>query len=1379
MGEGQSKPQDGDIAALHRGGKREELYDEKDDESSQFVISNNDVKLATRASPNASPAQRGSKPPKKTPKRTGSKIPRPGSSHAKNGLVATPQKSEEVPKTPAEEKPSGIPKSSSKERVSSRSSSKNHEKNSSRPERSERAGRPTSASVGNTGATRSSASQRRLRRDRSRSRDRHRSGRHSREQSRERSRGPERRTTTTRSREPSREDRDVATAPASKLERSGSRHHNKRPKEKITVRFFPKHALSKDAVSTPNSAPLRSQTMQGRVSTPQARDTSPAPPRGNRQHSKDDLALRKDLEAVRGSNAHRRVQSAAVTSSTAVDDSPIPPPPPEEDDDEDEVVMRHTPVRSNTVRGGSVRNTPEKYESKQYTPGGRIHHSSSTPMEMHDGGHSSGNEKSPARSQTFAGVVPAAGGELTVAPEDALYSIEDLLNVRPTTGSYQPAAGVKNCTKCEKKFGLMRKKHHCHYCGYVFCNDCSNYKKQYDQWIPFLKKQIRVCEACYHKPIKSIDDIQQIERELHNANIEIKHMRLELKARENRNARIERLKAAHREIQSEVQDLLKQKSEWEKHRTERDQIEYKKEQLATALESEMKRSEELYVVLKDEKKRHRMAKAQWQVEFQAVASQNSNLRHALAEMKNGNFGAAGGAGSKQYDDLVQDYDLLKARLAREEQKAADLRSELEAVKTGGSVDDKALVLTLRETESKLRDRDAEVESLKNRLQELNLRVLNNLGSKEKEELQREHDLQVKHYERELWTMQSMIENLEEKVKHLSESCEVTRKSLHKHKSNETTLSIELQQFKDIVESPAELRRRAAMYEEKEAALVKELQEMQSDLEAMAQGEDANELRVERDQLMRAYNEAKSREKDVVDRLSTTQMNLTNLNREYDELKARVASGAGSETLEQQLSDLKREILAMEQRALLMEERALNAEESQQATEEQLDATEETLRELEQEMTTVDSTLNHAYELLQKKDSELAEARDAHNKAIEDAVSAYKDLHSLQGDHDDLETTLKQLRDDLAAARTSEDQKETALMTMTRKVQTLEKEKEQLEKKWKEAASKEARLAEEVSENTAAVEATKNLLSDNQELEKKNKELQAALDALKAAGAVATVTNNGSDDDADVNTLRQQVKQKDEEIMELNSELKMLHSNGGASGSHISEREEELEKVLNASVNGVVATGEKNQQQQQAEADVKRLAKEVEDQKAEIESLNAKLASREAQMEKLALQLASGQPGGDSEAGSGDSEVEALQERLQSKTMEMLAVCKERDQMVDQMKKAANREQQLQTELVESQKLLNLLTTELEQTSKEKQQLEDDYEDKLTALNTKHAKTVKALARKVVEKKKKKDGDSPQSGIPRGPSSSNLTRSESTTSSTSSSERRKSGIPKPK
>jgi hypothetical protein len=63
---------------------------------------------------------------------------------------------------------------------------------------------------------------------------------------------------------------------------------------------------------------------------------------------------------------------------------------------------------------------------------------------------------------------------------------------------WQDGSSVKNCLKCEKRFTISLRKHHCRACGKVVCGYCSGKKKELPESFGHGKRAERVCDDCYH-----------------------------------------------------------------------------------------------------------------------------------------------------------------------------------------------------------------------------------------------------------------------------------------------------------------------------------------------------------------------------------------------------------------------------------------------------------------------------------------------------------------------------------------------------------------------------------------------------------------------------------------------------------------------------------------------------------------------------------------------------------------------------------------------------------------------------------------------------------------------------------------------------------------
>lgn len=71
-----------------------------------------------------------------------------------------------------------------------------------------------------------------------------------------------------------------------------------------------------------------------------------------------------------------------------------------------------------------------------------------------------------------------------------------ILFKRRTGHEWVRSSTVTNCYKCNEKFGILLRKHHCRVCGYVFCRHCCP---------KATKSENRICLSCdssvEHEPV--------------------------------------------------------------------------------------------------------------------------------------------------------------------------------------------------------------------------------------------------------------------------------------------------------------------------------------------------------------------------------------------------------------------------------------------------------------------------------------------------------------------------------------------------------------------------------------------------------------------------------------------------------------------------------------------------------------------------------------------------------------------------------------------------------------------------------------------------------------------------------------------------------------
>ncbi|CAN6444048.1 unnamed protein product [Victoria cruziana] len=63
------------------------------------------------------------------------------------------------------------------------------------------------------------------------------------------------------------------------------------------------------------------------------------------------------------------------------------------------------------------------------------------------------------------------------------------------------------CSGCRLPFNFKRKRHNCYNCGLVFCNSCSSKKSLKASMAPNPNKPYRVCDNCYGKIKKTLDNV--------------------------------------------------------------------------------------------------------------------------------------------------------------------------------------------------------------------------------------------------------------------------------------------------------------------------------------------------------------------------------------------------------------------------------------------------------------------------------------------------------------------------------------------------------------------------------------------------------------------------------------------------------------------------------------------------------------------------------------------------------------------------------------------------------------------------------------------------------------------------------------------------------
>lgn len=65
------------------------------------------------------------------------------------------------------------------------------------------------------------------------------------------------------------------------------------------------------------------------------------------------------------------------------------------------------------------------------------------------------------------------------------------------------------CGCCRKAFTCIRRKHHCRFCGKIFCSDCSNIYIN-GTYLGLSEKYVRHCEFCRESFQKIKEDLNRL-----------------------------------------------------------------------------------------------------------------------------------------------------------------------------------------------------------------------------------------------------------------------------------------------------------------------------------------------------------------------------------------------------------------------------------------------------------------------------------------------------------------------------------------------------------------------------------------------------------------------------------------------------------------------------------------------------------------------------------------------------------------------------------------------------------------------------------------------------------------------------------------------------
>jgi hypothetical protein len=79
---------------------------------------------------------------------------------------------------------------------------------------------------------------------------------------------------------------------------------------------------------------------------------------------------------------------------------------------------------------------------------------------------------------------------------------------------WEPDSDAPTCGGCLAEFGLLRRRHHCRHCGYIFCSECSAWRLRIPLGDGVLGSEpmARVCLRCYETLSSALRDITRAQR---------------------------------------------------------------------------------------------------------------------------------------------------------------------------------------------------------------------------------------------------------------------------------------------------------------------------------------------------------------------------------------------------------------------------------------------------------------------------------------------------------------------------------------------------------------------------------------------------------------------------------------------------------------------------------------------------------------------------------------------------------------------------------------------------------------------------------------------------------------------------------------------------
>lgn len=900
------------------------------------------------------------------------------------------------------------------------------------------------------------------------------------------------------------------------------------------------------------------------------------------------------------------------------------------------------------------------------------------------------------------------------------YSIEDLMRNRPPRSNWSKK-NTKACASCSNTFGMIRAPHHCVYCGSLFCADCSKWERKY-QHLPWLKKPLRVCKACFNATIPEPPPDRS--QEIDNLQTEIKQLQLQLKAGEKRDEEIQHLRASRAQLKDQVEKLLQDKEKWLIWRRVLAETEDKNKELSKSLAEEHKRYDEAISTLEAASKKYKASKNTFQVELSTLQASQSEYQKMLDD-RNQTIKELLDQQSKVKDiDKIQEQSLLDQKKFQELKRAYDqLRLDYE-----GEIRKALEVKVSFESENEELARALDIEKKKNfelrtsierQNQEINHLEANHPADSAYERIRELENEKAKIFSK-FAQLEDQLHDFDKENQKLNDKCSSLRAALEEQQAVEHDLRDELSRVKHKAEMAIKREHQSRASLDKKTAQLLEvaLKAGEAPDTPVESAPKAQELKTTIAELERAISDKNEEIRLLSKQLSSTQKELLNvkneqqssINKLQEEAKAREASAIQQQaTLLQELEACQTALDQLTERPKVVESE--NKNDDHVASEEELDGFDDT-SPLQHRSRSAKSIRTESTEIFAEDLDELPEDEDEDMESNNNKDDDEKDLPPLEFSFKKkpqssldatktLATSIAKLTQERSVLSSKEADAREQLKRCVDDLEKVTKEKDNMIKARDEALHREKEVMDSLVTyqlRIAELEKGKGSQAPSSqliELQKKYQELE--IEKLGYEEKALTFQEKYQAAELELHNYSEEMKKIEEQFDRGQESLAAAHNVIKQKDADILQLQQDLAKALQAAIEASEA--------RDGDADLERSLADYETQNQEIskqlEALSSELASckndlRAATLEKDQLSLKLEQT---------ISKENEVREQLKRCVEDLEKAQKDKEQALKAKTEASAREKELMQSVVQYQTQLAQASSDKESNAKKAEELE--------------------------------------------------------------------------